>query len=103
FFDLWSEQNIKITHPTKGLIPWKMYPYMKRITEAIEDSRFVIVNKFRQSGITTMTLAHALWDAIWHTDQKILFLTNYDRCACELSRIMRRMISHLPEQPHLGV
>jgi len=97
FFKNWAEENIKINHPTKGLIPWKQFSYHDTLAETLDTNDHVIVNKFRQSGISTFCVAHALWETLFNDNKKILFITRTDRCAVELSYIMRKMIENLPE------
>ena len=95
--DVWIENNIKILHPRQGLVPFKLYPFQKFLLKTIGEQRYVITNKFRQSGISTLKVAYGLWEAMWHLDQSIVFLTRTDREAIMLNRMMRRMIDYLPD------
>jgi len=52
---------IKIKHPVKGIIPFALYPFQKRIVSEISTHRFNIIRKFRQAGVTTIMCAYALW------------------------------------------
>lgn len=44
------ENYIKITHPIKGLIPFKMYDSQKRIIKGFVENRFVLNEISRQFG-----------------------------------------------------
>ena len=44
------QNYIKIIHVDKGIVPFKMYPYQKRMVEHFNDNRFSIVLSCRQSG-----------------------------------------------------
>ena len=90
-FNAWAEQNIRIIHPTRGLIPWQMYSYQKDLTKTIDENKYVIINKFRQGGISTYMVAYALWDAIEHPGRKIMFFAKTDREAIYLHKIMNSM------------
>lgn len=94
----WIEENIRISHPKLGLVPFKLHTFQRKVITAIEDEPFVIVNKFRQGGISTTKIAYALWEALHHLDQNIVFLSRTDREARELNRMMRNMIDQLPDQ-----
>ena len=45
---------VKVTHPVRGLVPFKLYPFQHRILNHLEDNRFNILRKFRQAGCTTI-------------------------------------------------
>src|SRR4051812_2265787 len=74
---------IKIIHPKRGMIPFEVYDYQKRLFEHYETNRFSILTKFRQGGFTTTTLLYALWLCMFRLDQRILFVTKSDREAWE--------------------
>ena len=57
----------KITHPLKGLVPFKTYDYQKDILKDFEDHRFNIVLKSRQLGISTLSACYAVWLATFQT------------------------------------
>lgn len=54
---------IKINHPLKGLIPFVVHDYLWRFFDLMENNRFVISIKFRQSGISTFKCLYGLWKA----------------------------------------
>ena len=47
----------KISHPMKGLIPFKLYDYQEDLISDFNDYRFSIILKARQLGISTITAA----------------------------------------------
>lgn len=98
FFKNWAEANVNVIHPTRGLVRWTQHSFHDTLAEAMDVHRFVVVNKFRQAGISTMCVAHGLWEAIWTTDKRIVFLSKTDREARYLSQYMRTMIEHMPDQ-----
>ena len=54
----------KITHPQRGLIPFKLYDFQKDAIENFQSNRFNIILKARQLGISTITAACCLVDAL---------------------------------------
>ena len=51
---------IKVTHPVRGLIPFKLYPFQKKIVQEIEAYRFNILRlKFwRELGLCITSYLH---------------------------------------------
>ena len=48
---------VKVTHPVRGLVPFKLYPFQVEMLEHIKNYRFNILRKFRQAGCTTISAA----------------------------------------------
>jgi hypothetical protein len=44
------ENFVKVVHVDRGLIPFKLYPYQKKMIQAYADNRKVITMLFRQAG-----------------------------------------------------
>ena len=61
-------QYVKVTHPVRGLVPFKLYPFQEKIVKEIQNNRFNILRKFRQAGCTTIASAYALWLAVFKRD-----------------------------------
>jgi len=47
----------RISHPLKGLVPFKTYDYQSDLLNDFDDHRFTIILKARQLGISTITAA----------------------------------------------
>lgn len=43
---------VKVISIDKGIVPFQLYPYQKRIIEAVNNNRFTVCKLFRQSGET---------------------------------------------------
>lgn len=97
-FVYFAEKYIKISHPKRGLIPFKLYDFHKHLIKEYDGNRFVITKKFRQGGFTTLTAIYGLWDCLFHLDRKWLFIAKTDREAIEIGRMIKRAVEHLPEQ-----
>jgi len=69
---------IKVTHPVRGLVPFKLYPFQKDILEALKDHRFNILRKFRQAGCTTICAAYSLWMIVFQKHKQVVILSKGD-------------------------
>lgn len=103
-FVYFCETYLKIIHPTKGLIPFKLFDYQKRYIKALEDHRFVAAVKFRQGGFTTTTLAWFTWRLLFKLDESNMVLCKSDWEAVGCNRVVRTFLDHLPDdfKPNLS-
>ena len=54
------EKYIKIVNVDKGLVPFKMYEFQKKIVQTVHDNRFTIAKLPRQSGKSTTVVSYIL-------------------------------------------
>ena len=95
-FAYFCHKYVKILHPTKGLIPFIMYKYQARSIEYYNKHRFNIISKFRQGGLTTVTLLYGLWKCMFELDQQIMALSKTDREAVGIGMMVDRAVEHMP-------
>jgi hypothetical protein len=95
-FAYFCQKYIKILHPTKGLIPFMMYKYQDRTIKDYENHRFNIISKFRQGGLTTVSIFYGLWKCMFQLDQQIMALSKTDREATVIGYMVDRAIEHMP-------
>lgn len=88
---------IKVIHPVRGLVNFKMYPFQIKIVDALESHRFNILRKFRQAGCTTTGSGYALWKALFQKHQAIVVLSIGDTEATEVLEKIKLMYDELPE------
>ena len=88
---------IKVTHPIRGLVPFKLYPFQERILSDLESHRFNILRKFRQAGCTTIAAAYCLWMAIFQKYKTIAILSKGDAESTEVLDRIKLMYDELPE------
>ena len=65
------ENYVRIVSLDEGLIPFKMYPFQKKIVDTIHNNRFTICKLPRQSGKSTTTMLFqtvAISEVIRHSD-----------------------------------
>tara|TARA_R110002020_G_scaffold1683_3_gene7666 strand:- start:335 stop:1876 length:1542 start_codon:yes stop_codon:yes gene_type:complete len=87
---------VQVTHPVRGLVPFQLYPFQKRIVGELEKNRFNILRKFRQAGCTTIASAYALWLAVFKQHQAIVILSKGDTEATEVLDRIKVMYEELP-------
>lgn len=95
-FEYFCHKYIKILHPIKGLIPFVLFDYQRKVIKDYENNRFNIISKFRQGGLTTVTLLWGLWRCMFKLDQQIMLLSKTDREATDIGMIIDRAVENLP-------
>ena len=103
-FSYFCTKYVKINHPIQGLIPFIMYSYQRRVIEEYSNHRFNILRKFRQGGLTTVSVVWALWRAMFKTDQRILVMSKTDREAIAAGEVVRTAMFNFPSwlKPQMG-
>jgi len=95
-FSYFCQKYVKILHPTKGLVPFLMFKYQHKVIKDYENNRFNIISKFRQGGLTTVTLLWGMWKCMFQTDQQIMLLSKTDREATDIGMMLDRAVENLP-------
>jgi hypothetical protein len=86
----------KIQHATRGLIPFKTYPFQDDCVKDFNAHRFNIVLKSRQLGLSTVTAMYAVWMAIFHKDKNILIIATKQAVAVNIVKKVKLAIKALP-------
>jgi len=68
------KKYLYIQHPTKGRLPFELYPFQEECIESFLDYKMNIVLKSRQLGLSTTTSAYCLWMAMFQRDANILLM-----------------------------
>jgi hypothetical protein len=97
-FSYFAGTYLKVNHPKRGLVPFPLYDFQKRLVLTYDENRFVVVIKFRQGGFSTLTTLYALWQCMFHNDRHFLFISKTDREAICLGKIVDLAIRNLPEE-----
>jgi hypothetical protein len=95
-FFYWCHRYVKILHPTFGTIPFVPYKYQRNVIKEYEAKRFNMISKFRQGGITTLTVLWGLWKCMFQKDQQIFVLSKTDREALAAGEIAKRAMDNFP-------
>lgn len=87
----------KISHPLKGLIPFKMYDFQQELVEDFNDHRFNIILKARQLGISTISAAYIAWMMMFHRDKNVLVIATKFSTAANLVKKVKSIHRNLPD------
>lgn len=96
-FKYFAETYVKITHPKRGLVPFKLYPYQERCIQDYDLHKHNIIRKFRQGGLTTLTVIWAMWRCMFKLDQKIMVLSKSDREATGAGKMVTQALKYFPK------
>lgn len=91
------EKYVKVQHPTKGRLPFHLYPYQVNLINAFHKNRYCIALTARQMGKTTCAAAFLLWKAMFEPDTTILIAGNKYTAALEIMDRIRFAYENLEE------
>ncbi len=86
-----------IQHPTKGKTYFHLYPFQEESLTQIRDSRYSIILKSRQLGISTLTAGYILWSMLFKSDFNVLVIATTKDVAKNLVTKIQVMHDNLPK------
>jgi len=87
----------KISHPQKGLIPFRLFPYQRDCLEEFEQFRFNVILKARQLGISTITAAYIAWLMMFHKEKTVVVVATKLSTATNLVKKVKTIMKNLPD------
>jgi hypothetical protein len=87
----------KISHPDKGLIPFKTYDFQTELLNNFNDHRFNIILKARQLGISTITAGYVAWLMLFRREKNILVVATKFSTAANLVKKVKALIKNMPD------
>jgi hypothetical protein len=96
------ENFVKVQHPTKGMLPLKLYPFQRGIIDAYHNHRKSVILCSRQMGKTATAAAYLLWFAMFNSDQTILIAANVLRQALEIMHRIKTAYEECPDHIKAG-
>ena len=90
------EKYAKIISLDKGLVPFHLYPYQKKMFEQFERNRFNVVLACRQSGKSISACGYLLWFALFQPEKSIAILANKGATAREMLARITIMLENIP-------
>ena len=90
------EKYAKIISLDKGLVPFELYPYQKRMFKQFEENRFNVVLACRQSGKSISACGYLLWFALFQSEKSIAVLANKGATAREMLARITIMLENIP-------
>ena len=91
-----AEKYCKVISLDKGLVPFVLYPYQKKMFRQFNEHRFNIVLACRQSGKSISACAYLLWYALFHSEKTIAVLANKGATAREMLSRITLMLENIP-------
>ena len=85
-----------ISHPQKGRILFHLYPFQEDVLCEFRNNRFLIINKSRQLGISTLVAGYALWIMLFQKDKTILCVATKQETAKGMVDKVQFMYNNLP-------
>ena len=86
----------RISHPLKGLIPFKTYPFQDELLVDFNDYRFNVILKARQLGISTITAAYIVWLLLFYRDKNVLVIATKFQTAANLVKKVKNIMQNVP-------
>ena len=87
---------VKVVSVDKGLVPFDLYPYQRKMFKNFNDHRFNIVLACRQSGKSVSACAYLLWYALFYPEKSVAILANKGATAREMLGRITLMLENLP-------
>ena len=91
-----AENYCKIISLDKGLVPFELYPYQKKMFNQFEENRFNVVLACRQSGKSISACAYLLWFALFNSEKTVAILANKGATAREMLSRVTLMLENTP-------
>lgn len=88
---------VRISHPTKGVIPFNLFPFQEDVLHEFNNHRFNVILKARQLGLSTSVAGYALWMLLFYRDKNILVVATKRDTAGNLLKKVRQMYDRLPD------
>lgn len=85
-----------ISHPQKGKILFKLYPFQETTLREIMMNDYTIILKSRQLGISTLCAGYSLWLMLFQSDKNVLAIATKTDVAKNLVAKVRLMYDWLP-------
>lgn len=87
----------KISHPLKGLIPFRTFEFQRQLLQDFNDHRFNIILKARQLGISTISAGYVTWMMLFHRDKNVLVMATKFGVAANLVKKVKSIMKTLPD------
>jgi len=97
------ENYLKIVSIDKGLIPFEMYDFQRKMVDTFHDNRFTICKLPRQSGKSTIIISYLLHYVLFNDNVNVAILANKSSTARDLLGRLQLAYEHLPKWMQQGV
>jgi hypothetical protein len=87
---------VRIQHPVRGLIPFKMFDYQEELVRDYMHHRFNVILKGRQIGISETSAAYITWMILFHRNKNVLVMATKADTAKNLVKKVHVAMKKLP-------
>ena len=91
-----AETYCKVISLDKGLVPFELYPYQRKMFKQFQENRFNVVLACRQSGKSISACAYLLWFALFNSEKTVAILANKGAVAREMLSRVTLMLENIP-------
>jgi len=85
-----------IQHPQRGRIQFNLYQFQEKVAYLFQKDEYLIINKSRQLGISTLVSAYSLWLMLFNQDKNILVIATKQETAKNMVTKIRFAYDQLP-------
>jgi len=97
------ENYLKIVTIDKGLVPFEMYDFQRKMVDTFHDNRVTICKLPRQSGKSTIIVSYLLHYVLFNDNVNVAILANKSSTARDLLGRLQLAYEHLPKWMQQGV
>ena len=98
-----ANKHIKIVSIDEGLVPFRMYPFQKKLISNFHENRFNICKMPRQTGKSTTVVSYLLHYAVFNDNINIAILANKASTARDLLGRLQLAYENLPRWMQQGI
>ena len=98
-----ANKHIKIVSLDEGLVPFRMYPFQKKLISNFHENRFNICKMPRQTGKSTTVVSYLLHYAVFNDNVNIAILANKASTARDLLGRLQLAYENLPKWMQQGI
>ena len=98
-----ANRYIKIVSLDEGLVPFRMYPFQKKLINNFHENRFNICKMPRQTGKSTTVVSYLLHYAVFNDNINIAILANKASTARDLLGRLQLAYENLPRWMQQGI
>ena len=98
-----ANKYIKIVSLDEGLVPFRMYPFQKKLIHNFHENRFNICKMPRQTGKSTTVVSYLLHYAVFNDNINIAILANKASTARDLLGRLQLAYENLPRWMQQGI
>ena len=91
-----AEKYCKVISLDKGLVPFELYPYQKKMFKQFQENRFNVILACRQSGKSISACAYLLWFTLFNSEKTVAILANKGATAREMLSRVTLMLENIP-------